>query len=45
MIASKAARMRSIVVPAEENRADPRYALADVKLASLEELTLTHLCG
>ena len=45
MVASKAARMRSIVVPAEENRADPRYALADVKLASLEELNLTHLCG
>ncbi|HAU8262887.1 TPA: hexitol phosphatase HxpB [Kluyvera intermedia] len=45
MIASKAARMRSIVVPAEENRDDPRYALADVKLASLEALTLTHLCG
>lgn len=45
MIASKAARMRSIVVPAEENRDDPRYALADVRLTSLEELTLTHLRG
>jgi sugar-phosphatase len=45
MIASKAARMRSIVVPAEENRDDPRYALADIKLTSLEELTLTHLRG
>lgn len=45
MIASKAARMRSIVVPAEENCDDPRYALADIKLTSLEELTLTHLRG
>jgi beta-phosphoglucomutase-like phosphatase (HAD superfamily) len=32
MVASKAARMRSIVVPAEEGRHDPRFALADVKL-------------
>ncbi len=45
MIASKAARMRSIVVPAEEHRHDPRYALADVKLDTLEALTLTHLRG
>lgn len=45
MIASKAARMRSIVVPAEENQQDPRYALADVRLTSLEELTLSHLKG
>lgn len=45
MVASKAARMRSIVVPAEENRQDPRYALADVKLESLEGLTLRHLLG
>ena len=45
MIASKAARMRSIVVPEEENRQDPRYALADVKLTSLAELTVSHLRG
>lgn len=45
MIASKAARMRSIVVPEHENVADPRYALADVKLTSLEQLTATHLRG
>jgi sugar-phosphatase len=32
MIASKAARMRSIVVPEEENSRDPRFVLADVKL-------------
>ncbi len=45
MIASKAARMRSIVVPDEEHHADPRYVLANVKLSSLEQLTLAHLLG
>lgn len=45
MIASKAARMRSIVVPAYENQDDPRFVLADVKLTSLTELTAVHLRG
>lgn len=45
MIASKAARMRSIVIPAEEGQQDPRFALANVKLRSLEELTVAHLLG
>jgi sugar-phosphatase len=45
MIASKAARMRSIVVPEHANFADPRYALAEVKLSSLEQLTASHLLG
>jgi len=45
MIASKAARMRSIVVPAEENQQDVRYALADVKLHSLTDLTAGSLRG
>ncbi|MGY5957362.1 hexitol phosphatase HxpB [Kosakonia sp. BK9b] len=45
MIASKAARMRSIVVPDAEHRADPRYVLANVKLDSLQQLTLSHLLG
>ncbi len=45
MIASKAARMRSIVVPEHENQADPRYVLANVKLSSLEQLTTEHLFG
>lgn len=43
MVASKAARMRAIVVPEHENLADPRYVLADVKLTSLEQLTVAHL--
>jgi len=45
MIASKAARMRSIVIPAEEGQQDPRFALANVKLRSLEALTVAHLRG
>jgi sugar-phosphatase len=45
MIASKASRMRSIVVPAEEGQHDPRFALADVKLATLADLTAEHLRG
>ncbi|CNK77893.1 hexitol phosphatase HxpB [Yersinia alsatica] len=38
MIATKAARMRSIVIPSEEYRIDPRWALADIQLDSLEQL-------
>jgi len=45
MVASKAARMRSIVVPAEEGQHDPRFALANVKLRSLAELTASDLRG
>lgn len=45
MIASKAARMRAIVVPAAESQLDPRFSLADVKLLSLESLTRENLLG
>ncbi|MBB1199505.1 hexitol phosphatase HxpB [Enterobacteriaceae bacterium 89] len=45
MIASKAARMRSIVVPEHANHADQRYVLADAKLSSLQQLTTAHLLG
>ncbi|BBV66321.1 TPA: hexitol phosphatase HxpB [Kluyvera ascorbata] len=45
MIASKAARMRSIVVPAAESQLDPRFSLADIKLSSLESLTRENLLG
>ncbi|WP_283010806.1 hexitol phosphatase HxpB [Cronobacter turicensis] len=45
MVATKAARMRSIVVPAEENRSDARWALANVQLNSLTELEPWHLKG
>ncbi|PWD66632.1 hexitol phosphatase HxpB [Pectobacterium parmentieri] len=43
MIATKAARMRSIVIPQTECRADARWALADYKLDSLNQLTAEHL--
>ncbi|ARJ43811.1 2-deoxyglucose-6-phosphatase [Pantoea alhagi] len=45
MIATKAARMRSVVVPAAEYRSDARWALADVKLDSLLQLTAQQLKG
>lgn len=45
MVATKAARMRSIVVPVEENRSDARWALANVRLHSLTELEPWHLLG
>ncbi len=45
MVATKAARMRSIVVPAEENSSDARWALANVRLHSLTELEPWHLLG
>ncbi len=38
MIATKAARMRSIVIPSQEYRSDPRWVLADIQLESLEQL-------
>ncbi|NRN28093.1 hexitol phosphatase HxpB [Photorhabdus heterorhabditis] len=43
MIATKAARMRSIVVPSTHHFNDPRWALADIKLHSLEQLSVTDI--
>lgn len=45
MIATKAARMRSIVVPAKENSSDPRWCLANVQLDSLLALSASDLVG
>ncbi|CAK9885223.1 MAG: Hexitol phosphatase B [Candidatus Erwinia impunctatus] len=45
MIASKAARMRSIVIPDAAHSNDPRWSLANVRLSSLDELTGYHLLG
>ncbi|WP_343554809.1 hexitol phosphatase HxpB [Pantoea sp.] len=45
MIATKAARMRSIVVPAADHRDDARWALANVKLDDLTQLKPEHLHG
>ncbi|MDX5626740.1 MULTISPECIES: hexitol phosphatase HxpB [unclassified Brenneria] len=43
MIATKAARMRSIVIPQAELSEDPRWVLADHKLSSLLQLNVEHL--
>ncbi|PWC20709.1 hexitol phosphatase HxpB [Brenneria roseae subsp. roseae] len=43
MIATKAARMRSIVVPQPEFSQDPRWTLADHKLGSLQQLDIGHI--
>lgn len=43
MIATKAARMRSIVVPQPEFSQDPRWTLADHKLGSLQQLDVGHI--
>lgn len=43
MIATKAARMRSIVIPSIEYQKDLRWALAEHKLQSLEQLSSIHL--
>jgi sugar-phosphatase len=39
VLAAKAARMRCIAVPEGEARRDPRFAIADARLDSLEELS------
>ncbi|MBC8953710.1 hexitol phosphatase HxpB [Xenorhabdus sp. PB62.4] len=43
MIATKAARMRSIVVPATHHFDDHRWSLADIKLNSLAQLTIENI--
>lgn len=43
MIATKAARMRSIVIPQAELSGDPRWSLADHRLSSLLELNSAHI--
>lgn len=45
MIATKAARMRSIVVPAADHRDDARWSLANVNLDDLTQLKPEHLHG
>ncbi len=45
MIATKAARMRSVVVPPAALRNDARWSLADVRLDDLTQLTAAHLLG
>ncbi|PPI88128.1 2-deoxyglucose-6-phosphatase [Candidatus Pantoea edessiphila] len=45
MIATKAALMRSIVIPPIEFNNDPRWCLANIKLDNLTKLTFLHLNG
>jgi mannitol-1-/sugar-/sorbitol-6-/2-deoxyglucose-6-phosphatase len=42
MVAAKAARMKAVVVPEAHNRNNPKYALADLRLESLEEFGEEH---
>ena len=41
LVAAKAARMRCVVVPCLEDRADPRWHLADARLDQLHDLDAT----
>ncbi|MXP50976.1 hexitol phosphatase HxpB [Pantoea sp. SoEX] len=43
MIATKAARMHSIVIPAIEYKNDPRWCLSNIKLENITQLTISHL--
>lgn len=45
VIAARAARMRCVAVPEPEQADDPRFAIADVKLRSLQELGPAALLG
>ena len=42
-IAGKAALMKVVAVVEERNWADPRFAIADVKIGSLEALTVAQI--
>ena len=42
VIAAKAARMKSVCVPAPHQFSDPRFAIADLKLESLTQFTEDH---
>ncbi|MGB2079590.1 MAG: HAD-IA family hydrolase, partial [Vibrio sp.] len=43
LLAAKSAQMKTIVVPEAIHFAEPRFAIADLKLESLEKLTPEHL--
>ena len=42
LIAAKSARMRTLVIPEESNRGNPRFTIADVRLDSLEDFSEGH---
>jgi mannitol-1-/sugar-/sorbitol-6-/2-deoxyglucose-6-phosphatase len=42
LIAAKAAKMRTLVIPEESNHDNPRFTIADIRLKSLEEFSESH---
>ncbi len=42
LIAAKSAKMRTVVIPEESNRDNPRFTIADIRLNSLEDLSEGH---
>ncbi|MCB0405615.1 MAG: HAD-IA family hydrolase, partial [Bdellovibrionales bacterium] len=42
VVAAKAARMKCVAIPEERLRSDPRFAIADLKLSCLSELSEIH---
>lgn len=42
LIAAKAAKMRTLVIPEENNRDNPRFTIADVRLDSLGDFSESH---
>jgi HAD superfamily hydrolase (TIGR01509 family) len=43
LLSARAARMKTVVVPDESNFNDPRFSIADLKLASLQMFNTSHL--
>jgi len=42
LIAAKSAKMRTLVIPEESNRNNPRFTIADIRINSLEEFSGKH---
>ncbi|MFP4367153.1 MAG: hexitol phosphatase HxpB [Bacteroidales bacterium] len=42
LLAAKAAKMRTVVIPEESNRNNPKFSIADVKLDSLADFSAEH---
>jgi mannitol-1-/sugar-/sorbitol-6-/2-deoxyglucose-6-phosphatase len=42
LIAAKSAKMRTLVIPEESNRDNPRFTIADIRLNTLEDFSVKH---